>query len=155
MTLNELLPQRLADWRFASERQSLTVPATDRAVTITADCADAIGCRLWDVALQPTAAAPEYDLGAKAQRLVDRVTGLLEPLKVVEVDVSRRTAQLRSDEPSRRGDDLLYYEILLEGNGAATVRRFQYHQGSGRRQQVNFTLTHEALAKLVADLAAE
>src|SRR5207245_584773 len=116
---------KLADWRFDGERRTLTAaPAAGWSATVTADCADAVGCRLWEVALQPLGALAEANLQARAERIASRVTGLLEPLKLVEVDAVRRTAQLRSREPASHGDDLLYYELLLEGNGAATVRRF-------------------------------
>lgn len=157
MNLDELLPQRLAEWRFDSDRRTLTVAAPESgwAVDLTADCADAVGCRLWEVALRPTVPQAGIDLKAWADRVVDRATGLLEPLELIEVDALRRTAQLRSEEPAQRGGDLHYYELLLQGDGAATVRRYQAScTGSPRREQKAFTLTHEALAKLVADLAA-
>jgi hypothetical protein len=35
------------------------------------------------------------------------------------------------------------------------VRRFQGTQAPGKRTQIAFTLTHDALAKLIDDLTAE
>jgi hypothetical protein len=81
---------------------------------------------------------------------------LLETLKVVEVDRNRHEAVLRSEGPVQRANDLFYYEVHLQGTGAATVRRYRaFREGHGRREQIGFALTHEALAKLTADLTAE
>jgi hypothetical protein len=91
-----------------------------------------------------------------AARIARRVTGLLEPLKVIEVDLPRGEALLRSDEPAHRGDDLFYYEVVLRGAREANVRR--YHGArppNARRKQVSFALTHEAIAKLAFDLTAD
>src|SRR2546430_13479663 len=97
MTQNDLLPQKLAEWRFDGERRTLTAaPLMGWTAAVTADCADAVGCRLWEVSLQPSAARAETNLQARAERIAGRVTGLLEPLKLVEVHAVRRTAQLRS-----------------------------------------------------------
>ena len=82
-----------------------------------------------------------------------RATGLLEPLRLLEVDEQNKIALLRSDKPGQRGDAVLYYEVRLTGDGAATVQRFQAsHQPETKRQQIEFTLTHEAVAKLAADV---
>ena len=78
----------------------------------------------------------------------------MEPLRLIEVDAGRDTALLRSAAPPKRGDDLFYYEVLLTGRGAG-VRRYQSSSTGGTRQQVAFPLTHEALAKLAADLTAD
>jgi hypothetical protein len=49
--------------------------------------------------------------------------------------------------------DLFYYEVLLKGIRAASVRRYQASRDGGHRAQVPFVLTHEVLAKFVGDLA--
>ena len=64
-------------------------------------------------------------------------------------------ALLRSDKPGQRGDAVLYYEVQLTADGTVTVQRFQAsHQPETKRQPVEFTLTHDAIAKLAADIAA-
>ena len=45
--------------------------------------------------------------------------GLLEPLKVYEVDDTRNEAVLRSEAPAAKGDALSYYEIRLSGLSTA------------------------------------
>jgi hypothetical protein len=48
-----------------------------------------------------------------------------------------------------------YYELLLRGEHAAMLRRYQAPRtGPGKRAAVPFALTHESIAKLAADLTA-
>jgi hypothetical protein len=154
MTLANTLLEKLADYR-PEGRQSLVVPGDPWAVTLTTDRADQLGCLVWELALRRSApaAAP---LQKWAERVAGRVTGLLESLQLLEVDTLRDEALLRSDEPAQRGDRLYYYELLLRGRGEAVLRRYHAgHGGPGRREQVAFALTHEALAKVVGDLTAD
>src|SRR5262249_37908973 len=123
---------------------------------VTADRADVVGCLAWEVALRrdASAAGGPRDLRAWAEGAAARGTGLLEALKVHEIDSGRHEALLRSSGPAQRGEQLFYYEVLLRGTTEAAVRRYQAaHDGKERRQQVAFALTHEALAQLVANLA--
>ena len=125
------------------------------SAAVTAECVDIVGSRLWELSLRRTAEAPIDELPTRAKRLCERVTGLLEPLCLVEVDAPRQLALLRSEQPGQLGDGRFYYEVLLDGGGGASVRRYQSpHAGEPRRRQVGFTLTHEVLAKLVRDLTA-
>ena len=86
--------------------------------------------------------------------IADRASGLMEDLKLIEVDEPRQEAILRSEAPAVRGDDRLYYEIHLRGLGHATARRYKANRATGaRREQVAFALTHEMVAKLAGDIA--
>jgi hypothetical protein len=126
-------------------------------VTVTADRNEVLGCLVWEMALRRSASTAPAKGSVKewAHRAAQRVTALLQPLKVVEVDVQRDEALLRSDTAGPQGDVAFYYEVLLKGLNEAVVRRFEaFPQERKRRQQVLFPLTHEALAKVVADLAA-
>jgi hypothetical protein len=157
MTLENTLLAKLAKWRPPDGRHTLTVPdeAAAWSVSVTADRADVLGCLVWELAVRRTADAPAGEtLRAWAGRIAARVVGLLEPLKVHEIDPERNEGVLRSAAPSHRGEYLFYYEVVLQGTGLATVRRYQATHGSGRREQIAFALTHEALAKFAADLTA-
>jgi hypothetical protein len=125
--------------------------------SVTADRRDEVGCVVWEFALQATGAVQgAATLDAWAERIAGRVTCLLEPLKVVEIDAPRGEALLRSGTPSQRGEDVFYYEVLLRGTTAAQVGRYRgSHQANQRREQIAFPMTHEALARLAADLAGE
>jgi hypothetical protein len=153
MTLDEMLLQSLADWHPDGTGTPLALISPDGKVrlSLTADQNDQLACRVWDLSLYRQDAPA--DLRGWAERLCGRVTGLLEPLRLVEVDAEHNVAQLRSEGPSRRGDGLFYYELMLNGNGGTSLTRYRApRDGSKRRELVPFAVTHEALAKLTADL---
>ena len=160
MSLNEVLLEKLAKWSLTSGRASLS--ATDRAsgwtATVTADEANTLSCLVWELNLQRRRTADEAsseDLRKWAERLAVRATGLLENLCVVEIDVLRRQALLRSQQPAQRGDEVFYYEVLLTGTEEALLRRYRAWLNNGRREPVAFPVTNEALAKLVSDLIGD
>src|SRR5437016_3170725 len=131
MTLDEIVLQKLTEWRPPSnDRHTLTVPDEHSGwtVTVTVDRHDDLGCALWEMTLGRTREPAEGSVAALeawAHRAAGRVTGLLEPLRVVEIDRQLGQAMLRSQEPSRRGDQLYYYEVLLKGAREATLRRYR------------------------------
>lgn len=96
--------------------------------------------------------ATKSALKDKAADLSQRVTGLMEKLKVVEIDDSRGEALLRSDSPVANDDQRLYYELLAQRQGSTTLYRYQGSMLRSHRKEVPFVLTREALAKLIADL---
>jgi hypothetical protein len=109
---------------------------------------------VWELILTRTGDAPEgLTLKAWAADVADRVTGLLEPLKLVEVDDARGEALLRSEAPAQKGARVAYYEVRLFGPGRAVVRRFTASRTESGREQTAFALTHEVLAKLAGDIA--
>jgi hypothetical protein len=157
MTLDERLLENLANWRPDTGRQALVVsgPTDSTNVTVTADRCDVVGAQLWEVAYHRPATLNADGLRSWAEKTAARATGLLEPLRVLEVDTERLTALLRSQAPTQRGDNLFYYELKLHGDGRAQLERFQAPaKPEGHRQQTIFALTHETLAKLVADIDA-
>ncbi|HVK17837.1 MAG TPA: hypothetical protein VM533_12880 [Fimbriiglobus sp.] len=158
MTLADTLQAKLAEWRPAGAGRhswSETLPDAGWAVGLSADRADTVGCLAWELTLARTSEAPAgLTLKGWADGIAMRVGGLMEDLKVLEVDDHQQEAILRSDDPTVKGDDRLYYEVHLRGLSHATVRRFKGSRAAGtRREQVAFALTHEVLAKLVEDIA--
>jgi hypothetical protein len=157
MTLENQLLEKLADWRPDSASDRLTVDDAARGwrATVQADAVDTIGVRVREVGLARLAPLSNpAPLADRAQRVADRVTGLLEPLRLIEADPTQGVAQLRSETPAPKGDGVAYYELTLHDHGAARVERFEASQG-GKRRQVPFTLTHEGLGKLVSDLSSD
>jgi hypothetical protein len=157
MTLTESLLPKLSEWRPAGDgRHSLAaaLPEAGWAVHLTADKADSLSCLVWELTLSRTGAAPEgLTLGAWAEGVAKRATGLLEPLRVLEVDDARGEALLRSDAPAKKGERVAYYEVKLFGTERAVVRRFAASRTESGREQVAYALTHEVLAKLAGDIA--
>jgi hypothetical protein len=159
MTLNETFLQKLSEWNPTGPgRHVLAALAPDAGwtATVTADRTDSTGCLLWEVGLSRTGPVPAgLTLRVWVEQAASRITGLLEPLAVYEIDDVRGEAILRSQAPAQRAGQLGYYEILLRGTASATLRRYTAsHQPGSHRQQVAFALTHEALAKVAEDLTA-
>jgi hypothetical protein len=157
MTLNEALLEKLAKWKPPAGRASLGASddSSGWTATVVADETNPLSCLLWELALRrgkPAQEPTETELREWADRVAQRGTGLLENLHVVEVDLARRQIQLRSDEPSQRGDELYYYELLLTGIHDVLLRRYKTPRQGGRREQIASPITHEALAKIVAAL---
>src|SRR5262245_49727127 len=157
MTLAESLLPRLSDWRPAGDGRhswSESLAAHGWTVQLAADKADTLSCLVWELTLTRSAEPPAgLTLKGWADAVAARVGGLMEPLAVHEVDVTRDEAVLRSTSPTTRGGALAYYEVRLHGLGKAVVRRFRATTATPGREQVAFALTHEALAKLAGDIA--
>lgn len=154
MTLANKVLQRLAEWQPPNGRQELIIPDADSgwSVALTADRRDELGCLVWELALRRPAPAGG-DLAAWAGRVAERVTSLLDPLAVVEIDETRQEGLLRTAPPRRLGNKVLYHEARLTGTTQAVLRRYQAAEdGKVRREQVAFALTDEALARLAEDL---
>ncbi len=160
MTLDEILYQRLGSWRPPEGRHELTLAEETPgwAVAISADRCDEVGSLVWELNLRRVAGAPAREATLKdwASSIAGRVTGLLEPLKVIEVDPVQNEALLRSSAATQRGDKLYYYEVRLRGTSQAQVCRYQAKSNNnGPRDQVPFAITHETLIKFIGDLAAD
>jgi hypothetical protein len=157
MTLAERLLPRLNDWKPAGDGRHSTsesFPEAGWTVQLCADKADSLSCLVWELALTRTTEPPAgMTLKSWAEAVAVRVTGLMEPLKVHEVDDTRSEAVLRSEAPAKKGDALAYYEVRLHGRGKAVVRRFKASKAAAGREQVAFALTHEVIAKLAGDVA--
>jgi hypothetical protein len=153
MTAEKLL-QSLSEWKpSGTGRHSLAVQLPGGGTArVTADRADALSCAIWELALDR--AAPVGGVRAWGEAVAARATGLLEPLKLLEADETRGEAVLRSTAPAAKGDTLAYYEVRLTADGRAAVARYTASRAHSGREQVAFALTHEAIAKLAADLAA-
>jgi len=157
MTLANTLLEKLTEWQPLPGRQTLHAAdaASGWSLQLTADRSDALGCLVWELTLGRTAEPLALPLGDWAGRLTEAVTGLLEPLKVVEVDAERQEGFLRSGTPVGRGSKRLHYELFLRGTREVTLRRFQAAaDGPGKREQIAFAATHENLAKIVEELLA-
>jgi hypothetical protein len=158
MTLANTLLEKLAEWRPHNPLETLTVAdeAGVWSAAVTAAAVDRVGAHLWEVTFRrANTTLDAAALKAWGEKIAGRVTGLLEPLRLLEVDGEQKVALLRSGKPGQRGEAVLYYELRLTADGAATVQRFEAsHQPETKRQQVEFTLTHEVLAKLASDVAS-
>jgi hypothetical protein len=158
MTLAENLLPSLAEHRPASPGRhtwTYTDAATGWAVALTIDKVDAMSCQLTEVALTPAtpAAWDAPALRARAETVATKVTGLLEQLRLIEIDALRGEAILRSTAPTSRSKKRFHYEMRISGTGTASLRRYQAALDPvAKREPVAFGLTHEALGKFLDDV---
>ena len=106
-----------------------------------------------------TTARPEADwapdaLRAWADRIVARVTYLMEPLIVLEHDQSGGAVELRSQAPTPRHDKHSYYQVHLNRNGALRLTRNVFDDATRRRRPAPCQMTLEVLERLTDDLVA-
>jgi hypothetical protein len=154
MTLDELLLPKLAEWKPKDGAATLEVtdPQSGWTIALTATCVEQIGSRLTQLTLSRVTPV-SGNLAERAGAICQRVTGLLESLRVIEIDAEHGRALIRSQEPSRQNQLRSYYEMTLRADGGCTMQRYQAFAGVGQhRQAVPFDLTHDVLGKLVRDL---
>ena len=155
MTLPESLLRNLSE-NTERGRHTLTVRSADTGwdVQVLAERADTLASLVRELILTRAGDAPAgVPLKAWAAGVAARATGLMEPLKVLEVDDARGEALLRSEAPAKKGERVAYYEVRLFAAGRATVQRFAASRTASGREPVPFALTHEVLAKLAGDIA--
>jgi hypothetical protein len=153
MTLENTLRKKLAEPATAG-RQSVAFAHDGWTVTLTVETADALSCLLWEIDLRRDG-AESGDVKAWADRVAGKASGLMESLRVIEVDPTTQQALLRSDTPTPREAGVHYFDVRLTGTAAARVRRFHGFPHTGEPGvQITFALTYEVLAKLIADIAA-
>lgn len=160
MTLEETVHQKVSSWRPNSEgKHSLAIKdeTSSWRVRLTADRQDDLSCSLWELSLErPGAKAGNIQsLRDWAESIVKRTSGHFEPLQLIEVDAERREALLRSKTPTCRQDESFYFEVILKGDREAQLRRYRAAIPGDRREQVAFTLTHEAIAKLAGEMSGD
>lgn len=156
MTLENMLIKNLSEWRPGTRDKLLvTDNPSGWTVQVIADRCETLGCEVWELTVSRATSQTGRTLGEWAIRTADSTLGLLEPLKVLEVDGPQNQALLRSQKPTRREGKLFYYEVRLQGTTLATVRRYQGDpEGQARREQIPYVLTHETLANVVNSLTA-
>jgi hypothetical protein len=159
MNLGKILRQKLAETPVTKARHDLLAAGADLpwSATITFEKRDELSGLVREVVVtRSTPVPPGETINSWAERIARKTAGLMEPLVIVEIDPQRDEGFLRSAAPSRQDDQVLYYEAFLKGARQATLRRYQAPaEKAGKRTQVAFALTHESLARLVADLTAE
>ena len=152
MTLENTLRQQLDH----SEPGGFHIQADGWSVTLTAEKAESLSCALKELALERGEPVRE-ELRAWADRVANQATGLMEPLRVLEVDAAVGTALLRSEAPAPRDGKVEYYELTLQRNArsSASLRRYVADRTGGARETVPFVLTHDAIVKLAGDITGQ
>jgi hypothetical protein len=148
MTLENTLRQQLSK----PHTGGFQVSTGDWKINLVAEKSDSLSCALKELTLEKASPIGE-DLDAWATRVAANATGLMEPLRLIEVDRPLGKALLRSDAPTVKDGKALYYELVLERTARtrATLHRYAGQNGE-KREAVAFVLTHDAVVKLVNDI---
>lgn len=101
----------------------------------------------------PASANLKTLLTHQAAELEKRLTYLLEHFRLLELDESKQTAQVRSHVPYRQDGTIHYYEVLLSEGDALTFARYRNGGARGQREVEPAYITKEALMRLVSDFA--
>ena len=94
------------------------------------------------------------DLRSWGDRLTARLTYLMEPLVVLEVDDQAGLAELRSQAPTARGEVRSFYEVRLGRDRSLRLQRISFDATTHRRTPTPCRLTGEVLERLTDDLVA-
>ena len=94
-----------------------------------------------------------------ADAIEKRVTYLMEPLKVIEIDSTSNAVQIRSEKPEMREGFLSYFELILKSgkwfghrDHVSLCRHSHRPEAEKRRRKVAFPLTKVQLERLLSDL---
>jgi hypothetical protein len=135
---------------------TVTVEQGTNRLTLHLTALDAVGLAL--TALEyATTSRPEWSSAALKEwgdRLSKRVTYLMEPLKVLEIDPGGGEVQIRSQSPTPRAEERGYYELRLYRNGALRLERFVFDAAARQRRQTPCQFTREVLERLADDITA-
>ena len=135
---------------------SVTVEEGSRRLTLQLCALDTVGLAF--TALEFTTTSPaEWTsdaLRAWGERLAGRVSYLMEPLKVLEVEPEGGEVQIRSQSPTTRSEQRGYYEVRLFKTGSLRMERFAFDQATRQRRPVPCQLTREVVERLADDIAA-
>jgi hypothetical protein len=93
-------------------------------------------------------------LKAWGDRVAARVTYLMEPLVVIEVDPVGGEVELRSQSPTARNGQRTYYEVRMNRQGTLRLGRVAFDEQTRRRSAVTCQLTREVIERLTDDLVA-
>jgi hypothetical protein len=135
---------------------TLTVDGGPQRVTLHLTALDTVGVAFSAIEFM-IAGRSEWTseaLNEWGTRLAGRITYLMEPLKVLEVDSGGGEVQIRSQSPTARDGERGYYEIRLFRQGMLRMQRFIYDPATRQRRESPCQLTREVLERLADDISA-
>lgn len=129
------------------------------AITLEAYDRYSVALRQLEVSHKQDALPEDYDPVAYvrrcAERAVQRLTYLEEPLILLELDPAEKLAQLRSAPPGQDGETLAYWELFIRATPQlhARLTRYRWQPDKHEREQVVYPATFAALGRIAQDLA--
>lgn len=156
MTLSQRAESALAGLgNYSGSERTLDVAEADLRLRCDLTATDTLGCAFtqFEVHSSKLANASIDQLKKVSEALAARLTYLLEPIKLIEVDADQCVAQLRSSPPQREPEMTTYYELLVRRGGELSLCRWSKTRTS-ERQLVPAQVTREVFLRLVADFSA-
>lgn len=137
---------------FAAGREVVELADGPRRLRCELGGLDTLGCSVEQlaVAADRLSAASVDQLRNISSELTRKLTYLLEPVALLEVDADRCSVQMRSSPPQKDDDGTRYYELLVERGGQVSLCRYQKQPGQPRCR-VPAQLTREVLLRLAGD----
>ena len=112
---------------------------------------DRLGCLLERLEIKH---AQQGFLGLDPARIAEKVTYLGEALAVIEAEEDGKKAILRSAPPSRDGEVVYFFEMVLDRSEGLSLVRYACDRARGDRLAVPAPLTISTLDRLLTDLLA-
>ena len=110
---------------------------------------DRLGCLLERLEIRD----PRGTFGLDAARIEAKVTYLEEPLAVIEAEEGKKTI-LRSAPPRRNGEEVCFFEMVLDRSEGLSLVRYAFDRVRGERSITPAPLTISTLDRLLTDLLA-
>ena len=138
--------------RVVAGGDTLDLSTDDGDVKCVVDEVDGLACTLKKLSYfsQRIGDAPIEKLEALGSELCRRVTYLMEPLGLVEIDRAVNTVQLRSTPPARVDDCIRYFEVAISPERGLSLQRFEAPRREAR-SMIPAAMTRETLERLIGD----
>jgi hypothetical protein len=112
----------------------------------------AVAFELFEFSSARLAQMDPAQLTSVADRLASKLTYLLEPLRVIEVDGDAGAVQMRSHPPHQQERLARYYEVLVQRSGSISLVRYERRPGQPRAA-ILAAVTREVFHRLADDFA--
>ncbi|MDR3622134.1 MAG: hypothetical protein P4L85_22480 [Paludisphaera borealis] len=135
---------------------TITVDEGPNRITLDITALDAVGVAFDTLEFAATDRTDwsSSALNAWGDQLAKRVTYLMEPLRVLEIDAGGGEVQIRSAAPTPRADARGFYEVRLNRGGTCRLERYVYDESDRKRRRTPCHLTREVVERLADDIAA-
>ena len=139
---------------FRGDNQKIEVTGPEGTVRCEISAVDSLGVALRSLHIEPAAKLIDAKLTLKArtEKLCGKVSYLLEPLALIELDPMRGQAMIRSKKPRTKEDDIVYYELMANANGSTSIQRVVFNKSAKQRNSIDVVVTPEQFEMLVEDL---
>lgn len=158
MSLSQRIATALADPRVGPAPHTVSAAQGPHTLTLSLQRHSPVGVELDGLSFRVgRMGSGEYsldELTAWADRVARQVTYLMEDLVLIEADATGVEVELRSQKPTARHDQRLYYEARLDRTGCLRLSRVRFDESTRRRSETPFQLTSETLERLTDDLVA-